>query len=134
MQFKKSEATQVSQQFLTTQLLRLIVMATIAFVFLQTTLSFAQNFPNRPIKVIVTYPPGGSSDLITRLVGQKLGEHFGTPVLVENKAGAAGSIGMEYATSQPADGYSILVGHLGPVAVNPLISKVNYNFDKQLVP
>jgi tripartite-type tricarboxylate transporter receptor subunit TctC len=134
MQFKKSEARQVSQQFLTTKLLRLIWMATIAFVFLQTAVSFAQNFPNRPIKVIVTYPPGGSSDLITRLVGQKLGEHFGTPVLVENKAGAAGSIGMEYATSQPADGYSILVGNLGPIAVNPLISKVNYNVDKQLVP
>jgi tripartite-type tricarboxylate transporter receptor subunit TctC len=135
MQFKKSEAIQVSQQFLTTKLLRLILMATIAFVFLQTTLSFAQNFPNRPIKVIVTYPPGGSSDLITRLVGQKLGEHFGTPVLVENKAGAGSLIGSDFVAKASPDGYTLLVGGLFNMVMNKALMKnLPYDPAKDFVP
>ena len=94
----------------------------------------AQNFPNRPVKLVVTYPVGGSSDLMARIMGQKLSEHWGQPVVIESKPGAAGSIGMEFAARQPADGYTFVVGNLGPVAVNPLISKVPYHMDKDFVP
>lgn len=93
----------------------------------------AQSFPARPVKLIVTYPVGGSSDLMARIMGQKLSEAWGQPVIIESKAGAAGSIGMEFAARQPADGYSFVVGNLGPAAVNPLISKVPYAMDKDFI-
>ena len=94
----------------------------------------AQAFPNKPVRLIVTYPPGGSSDLMARIVAQKLSEHWGHQVLVESKPGAAGSIGMEFTARQPADGYTFVIGNLGPAAVNPLISKVPYNMDKDFIP
>ena len=94
----------------------------------------AQSFPSRPVRLVVTYPPGGSSDLMARIMGEKLQQHWGQPVVIESKPGAAGSIGMEYTARQPADGYTFVVGNLGPVAVNPLISKVPYHMDKDFVP
>jgi tripartite-type tricarboxylate transporter receptor subunit TctC len=94
----------------------------------------AQKFPDKPVKLVVTYPAGGSSDLMGRIMGQKLSEHWGQPVIIESKPGAAGSIGMEYTARQPNDGYTFVVGNLGPVAVNPLITKVPYNVEKDFVP
>ena len=96
--------------------------------------ALAQTFPSKPVKLIVTYPVGGSSDLMARIMGQKLSEAWGQPVVVESKPGAAGSIGMEYAARQPADGYTFVIGNLGPAAVNPLISKVPYSMDKDFIP
>lgn len=94
----------------------------------------AQSFPNRPVKLIVTYPAGGSSDLLARIMGQKMSEVWGQPVVIESKPGAAGSIGMEFAARQPNDGYTFVIGNLGPAAVNPLINKVPYNMDKDFIP
>jgi len=94
----------------------------------------AQSYPNKPVKLIVTYPPGGSSDLMSRIVGQKLSELWGQQVIVESKPGAAGSIGMEFAARQSPDGYSFVVGNIGPAAVNPLLSKVPYDMEKDFVP
>lgn len=96
--------------------------------------SFAQSFPNKPVKLVVTYPAGGSSDLMARIMGQKLSEHWGQPVIIESKPGAAGSIGMEFTARQPADGYTFVVGNLGPAAVNPLITKVPYSMEKDFIP
>ena len=96
--------------------------------------SFAQNFPNKPIRLVVTYPAGGSSDLMARIMGQKLSEHWGQPVIIESKPGAAGSIGMEFTARQPADGYTFVVGNLGPASVNPLITKVPYSMEKDFIP
>jgi len=93
----------------------------------------AQSYPTKPVKLIVTYPPGGSSDLMARVFGAKLGELWGQQVIVESKPGAAGSIGMDYAARQPADGYSFVIGNLGPVAVNPLLSQVPYNIERDFV-
>ncbi len=95
---------------------------------------FAQAFPSKPVRLIVTYPPGGSSDLMGRLMGKKLSELWGQPVIVENKGGAAGSIGMEYASRQAPDGYSFVLGNFGPALVNPLMSKVSYSMDKDFMP
>ena len=97
-------------------------------------LSWAQSFPTKPVKLIVTYPPGGSSDLMSRVYGAKLAEIWGQQVVIESKPGAAGSIGMDFAARQPNDGYTFVVGNLGPVAVNPLLSKVPYSIEKDFVP
>lgn len=94
----------------------------------------AQSFPVKPVRLIVTYPAGGSSDLMARIMGQKLNEHWGQPVVIESKPGAAGSIGMEFAARQPADGYTFVIGNLQPAAVNPLISKLPYSMDKDFIP
>jgi tripartite-type tricarboxylate transporter receptor subunit TctC len=94
----------------------------------------AETYPSKPVRLLVTYPPAGSSDLMGRILGQKLAELWGQPVIVENKPGAAGSIGMDYAAHQPPDGYSFVIGNLGPVAVNPLLSKVPYDVERDFVP
>ena len=95
---------------------------------------FAQAFPNKPVRLIVTYPPGGSSDLMGRLMSKKLSELWGQPVIVENKGGAAGSIGMDFAARQAPDGYSFVLGNFGPALVNPLMSKVSYSMEKDFIP
>ena len=95
--------------------------------------ALAQSWPTRPVKLIVTYPPGGSSDLMSRVYGAKLGELWGQAVVIESKPGAAGSIGMDFAARQPNDGYTFVVGNLGPVAVNPLLSKVPYSIERDFV-
>jgi tripartite-type tricarboxylate transporter receptor subunit TctC len=95
--------------------------------------ALAQAWPSKPVKLIVTYPPGGSSDLLARVFGAKLSEFWAQPVVVESKPGAAGSIGMDYAAKQANDGYSFVVGNIGPAAVNPLLSKVPYNVERDFV-
>jgi tripartite-type tricarboxylate transporter receptor subunit TctC len=95
--------------------------------------ALAQSWPAKPVKLIVTYPPGGSSDLMSRVYGAKLAELWGQQVVIESKPGAAGSIGMDFAAKQPNDGYTFVVGNLGPVAVNPLLSKVPYDIQKDFI-
>ena len=90
-------------------------------------------YPNKPVRLIVTYPPGGSSDLMSSVYGAKLAELWGQQVVIESKPGAAGSIGMDYAAKQPNDGYTFVVGNLQPVAVNPLLSQVPYSIQKDFV-
>jgi tripartite-type tricarboxylate transporter receptor subunit TctC len=94
----------------------------------------AQTYPSKPVRMVVTYPPGGSSDLMGRIVAQKLSDLWGQQVIVENKSGAAGSIGMDYAAKLPADGYSFVIGNFGPVATNPILSKVPYDIQKDFIP
>lgn len=99
-----------------------------------TGVVMAQAFPNKPVRLVVTYPAGGSSDLMARIMGQKLSAFWGQPVIIESKPGAAGSIGMEFSARQPADGYTFVIGNLGPAAVNPLITKVPYSMEKDFIP
>lgn len=94
----------------------------------------AQNYPTKLVKFIVTYPPGGSSDVMARIIGQKLTEYWGQTVVVESRPGADGSIGMDYAARQPADGYTLVLGNFGPVVAKPLLSKVNYDWQKDFAP
>jgi tripartite-type tricarboxylate transporter receptor subunit TctC len=115
------------------------IVKPLAFVFglvaaLLGSAVLAQTYPSKPVRLIVTYPPAGSSDLMARILGQKLSELWGQPVIVENKAGAAGSIGMDYAAHQPPDGYSSLIGNLGPTVVNPILSKVPFDVERDFVP
>jgi tripartite-type tricarboxylate transporter receptor subunit TctC len=92
-------------------------------------------FPDRPIRLVVPYAPGGTTDLFGRAVAARMAERLGQPVVVENKAGAGGSVaGAEVARSRP-DGYTIMVGSNGPIAVNPLIqASIGYDPLKDLEP
>jgi tripartite-type tricarboxylate transporter receptor subunit TctC len=94
----------------------------------------AQAYPSKPVRLVVTYPPAGSSDLMGRILAEKLSELWGQPVIVENKAGAAGSIGMDYARQQTPDGHSFLIANLGPAVINPILSKVPYDLERDFVP
>ena len=94
----------------------------------------AQTYPNKVVRFIVTYPAGGSSDVMARIIGQQLTEYWGHQVIVESRPGADGSIGMEYASRQPADGYTFLLGNFGPVVAKPLLAKVNYDWQKDFAP
>ncbi len=94
----------------------------------------APTYPNKQVRLITTYPPGGASDIMARIIAHKLGEIWGQIVIVENKSGANGSIGLEYAARQPADGSSFVVGNLGPVSINPLITKVPYDMARDFLP
>jgi tripartite-type tricarboxylate transporter receptor subunit TctC len=96
--------------------------------------ALAQAYPSKPVKLIVTYPPAGSSDLMARILAQQLSDVWGQPVIVENKPGAAGSIGMEYAAHQAPDGYSFVIANLGPAVVNPILSKVPYDLEHDFMP
>lgn len=95
--------------------------------------AIAQTFPNKPVKLVVTYPAGGSSDLMARIMGQKLSILWGQPVIIESKPGAAGSIGMEFAARAAPDGYTFVIANLGPASVNPIINKVPYSMEKDFI-
>jgi tripartite-type tricarboxylate transporter receptor subunit TctC len=86
-----------------------------------STLAAAQAWPAKPIKFIVPYPPGGTSDILARAVGQKLQEKWGQAVVVENKPGATGNIGADFVAKSPGDGYTMLVADIGSLAIAPSV-------------
>jgi len=95
----------------------------------------AANYPNRPIRLIVGFAAGGGNDLFARLVGQKLSENLGQPVIIENKPGAGGRIAVEYVKSQPADGYTIMVAASGQIAIAAAIyPKLSYHPTRDFLP
>lgn len=100
---------------------RLWAVATCTFVVFTGPLAHAQDYPNKPIRIIVPLPPGGSNDVLARLLGQKMSEAFGQPVIVENKPGAAGNIATDYVAKSPPDGYTIAIAPNQTVAVNPVL-------------
>jgi len=84
--------------------------------------AFAQaGYPNKPIRMIVPFAPGGASDFVARIISPKMGELLGQQVVIENKAGASGNIGMEAAAKAPADGYTVYLGNIGTIAINPAV-------------
>ena len=91
-------------------------------------------YPNKPIKLIVTYPPGGGNDIIARLLAQKMTESMGQSVLVDNRAGAGGTIGAAAAAKSPADGYTIVLVSPPFVMAPSLYANLPYNTAKDLVP
>ena len=95
----------------------------------------AQNYPSRPIRIIVPYAPGGLPDTMTRLVGGKLADPLGQPIVVENMGGAGGINGVAEVVKSAPDGYTLLVADVGQVAINPhLFSKLPYQPLKDLAP
>ena len=93
------------------------------------------NYPNRPIKMIIPFAPGGASDFIGRIISVKLSEVLGQQVIIDNRSGAAGNIGMEAAAKSAPDGYTIFLGNIGTLAINPaLFPNLNINPLRDFVP
>jgi tripartite-type tricarboxylate transporter receptor subunit TctC len=95
--------------------------------------SAQSDYPNRPVRLIIPFPPGGSNDVVGRMVATKLGEKMGKQVVVDNRAGAGGVVGTEVAIASPADGYTLLVISLAH-AVNPWLYKLKYDPLKSITP
>jgi tripartite-type tricarboxylate transporter receptor subunit TctC len=97
--------------------------------------AFAQGYPARPVRLVVPFAPGGSADLVARLLGQKLGESWGQQVVVENKGGGSGMIGNDFVAKSAPDGYTLTVGTMGPFSVNPtLFEKMPYDPIRDFAP
>lgn len=101
---------------------------------LAATCAQAQGFPSKPIKLVAPFAPGGVLDLVARSVAQKLAEGTGQPVVVDNRAGAAGAIGSEYVAKSPPDGYTLLLGATTTHGINPVTGKVPYDPVKDFAP
>ncbi len=90
--------------------------------------AFAQSYPTKPIRMIVAYPPGGGTDIVGRMMAQKLSENLAQTVVIDNRGGAAGSIGSEIVAKSAPDGYTILMGNVAPNAINvSLYAKLGYD-------
>jgi tripartite-type tricarboxylate transporter receptor subunit TctC len=97
--------------------------------------AWAQPWPHKPVRVVVAFTAGGTTDILARNVGQQLGERLKQQFVIDNKPGAGGNLGTEIAVRAPADGYTLIVGSVGPIAVNPtLYPKLPYNPLTELVP
>ena len=79
------------------------------------------NYPNKPIRMIIPFAPGGASDFVGRIMQPKMQELLGQPIVVENKPGAAGSIGMDFVAKSAPDGYTVFLGNIGSIAINPAV-------------
>src|SRR6185503_10397144 len=112
------------------------VTASLAFLLAITAfVASAQNYPSRPIRLIVPYPPGGPTDLVGRTIGQKLTEAWGQQVVVENRAGAASAVGTEVAARSAADGYTLLLGTSAGFCINPALGgKLPYDPERDFAP
>ena len=95
----------------------------------------AQTLPSGPVRIVVGFPPGGGTDALARVVGQKLATMWNLSVVIENKAGAAGVIAADYVSKQPGDGNTLLMAHINSHALAPAMGlKLNYNAEKDFVP
>ena len=95
----------------------------------------AQDYPTRPLRFIVPFAPGGGTDLLARILSQRLLESLGQPVVVDNRGGAGGVVGAEIAAHAPADGYTLVLGSPGPLTINPnLLSRLPYDPQRDFAP
>src|SRR3954469_21739793 len=103
---------------------RLAVALAAATLMLASTPVLAQgigDYPRKQIRMIVPFAPGGASDFLARAISNRLAQVMGQPIVIENKAGAAGNIGMEAAAAAAPDGYTVFLGNVGTLAINPAI-------------
>jgi tripartite-type tricarboxylate transporter receptor subunit TctC len=95
----------------------------------------AASYPSKPIKIVVTFPPGGAPDILSRIVAEKINPAWGQSVIVDNKAGAGGNIGADIVAKSPADGYTIVMGTVGTHSINgSLYAKMPYDMVKDFTP
>lgn len=91
-------------------------------------------YPSKPIRIVVPFPAGGTSDVLARLIGQKLGDKLGQPVVVENKAGNAGNLGADYVAKSPADGHTFVLMDVGNLTISPALYKLPFDVQRDFVP
>lgn len=94
----------------------------------------AEEFPNRPVRIIVGFPPGGATDLVARVIAPRLGDALKQQVVIDNRAGANGTIAAELASQATPDGYNLHLGTLGALVISPAITKVSYDPQRDLLP
>ena len=94
----------------------------------------AQNYPNKPVKILFGFPAASATDIIARQVGQKISEKWGQPVVIDNRPGAGGNLGSEMAAQQPADGYTIFFGTVANAISATYYSKLNYDYLRDFTP
>lgn len=116
-------------------LVRRTLALAVALVAVVSPLARAQDaYPTKPIRLVVPFPPGGSIDMVARLVGQRLSASIGQPVLVDNRAGASGNIGMDYVAKAPKDGYTLLMAHAGLASNAHMFARLPYDPSKDIAP
>src|ERR1700737_4593677 len=103
-------------------------------VLLSPALAVAQDFPNKSIRLIVPFPPGGPNDIIARVVGQRMSELIRQPVLIDNRSGQAGVLGTDAVAKSNPDGYTIGIVSASALAISPTMEKVAYDAQKDLAP
>jgi tripartite-type tricarboxylate transporter receptor subunit TctC len=115
---------------------RLIISVTLLVQVLPATQNTAnaQNYPNRTMRVVATFPPGGATDILARMTAQKLNERFGQPVVAENRVGGGGNIGADFVAKSEPDGYTLLIGGVPHAIGMSLFSKLTYDFARDLAP
>ena len=114
---------------------RLICLLAGSLLLAAATATLAQqSYPSRPVRAVVSWAPGGASDLIARVVGQKLGEQLGQQLVIDNRGGASGAIGTELAAKSAPDGYTVLVGGVTELVLNPQLVKVPYDAVRDFTP
>jgi tripartite-type tricarboxylate transporter receptor subunit TctC len=97
--------------------------------------ALGQQYPAKPVRMVVPYPAGGGSDLMARAVSKKLSEKLGQSVIVDNRGGATGMIGTDIAAKSPPDGYTLLLGSVAEIALNVAVyRKMSYNPERNLAP
>src|SRR5256885_13408544 len=105
----------------------------LALGLLVTIPALAQEWPAKPVRFIVPYPPGGGTDVIARIMQQPLSDALGHPVLIENRGGAGGALGTEAAAKSAPDGYTLLFT-LSSHTINPLLYKPNFDVERDFAP
>jgi tripartite-type tricarboxylate transporter receptor subunit TctC len=111
-----------------------LAIALFAAASIFVTPCLGQTYPSKPIRFIVPFPPGGTTEIQARMIGDKLSPRLGQPVVIDNRPGANGSIGMELTTRAPADGHTMIIATVGTWTVNPLLSKLPYDVLTDLAP
>jgi tripartite-type tricarboxylate transporter receptor subunit TctC len=111
----------------------LVALAALA-VAMPTTGALAQPYPSKPIRIVVAYPPGGISDVVARALAQKISDPLGVPVVVENRAGAGGAIGVDAVAKSAPDGYTLAFSALSPLVLSPHVGHTPYDALKDVVP
>ena len=111
-----------------------LVVALLSGLLLSAGTSWAADYPTRPIKWVVPYPPAGTTDVLARIVAQALSERLGQQVIVENKPGGGNNIGTEFVVNAPADGYTMLLVNPANGINATLYKKLNYNFVRDITP
>ncbi|GHU34922.1 MFS transporter [Betaproteobacteria bacterium] len=110
------------------------ILGTLFLIGATTAPSYAQSYPDKPIRLIVIFPPGGGIDTVGRIIGTKLSETLGQPVVPENRAGAGGNVGLEFAAKARPDGYTLVIGSETLTLSPSLYKKLNYDAVKDLQP
>ena len=113
---------------------RFVSAAVLALMALLACPVAAQNYPSKPIKIVVPFPAGGTSDVLARLIGQKMTESWGQPVVVENKPGSSGNLGADAVAKSTPDGYTLVLMDVGNLVISPALFKLPFSVEKDFAP